>query len=436
MLVVTCPHCRSAVIQNADGTCPACRNPIPPEALKPLVVHSTFAGAGTAPDGSRTDGDIPQASQQAAGGRGPRVVFTTAENPLVQFRQQLWKNTPRVYVTKAMVAVNAVVFILMVISGAGLFSPDIMTLISWGANHGPATLDGQWWRLLTSMFIHAGLLHVAINMWVLWDIGHLLERLTGNVGYLILYVLSGLFGSLASVYWNPHVTSVGASGAVFGVFGGLMGFLLLRSDSVPKGFLANMRRSGITFLIYNVVIGLSIPRIDMAAHAGGFVAGLVIGVIMSQRLDRVTASSRALRNLAATVVGLLGLATALWGAPSAPFDLLAEVAALESLETEVGSAYDEAAGKADRGLLTDEQLAQEIESRVLRPWQAARSRFERLAIDDLPDPQRQGATRIREYLKLREKAWLTLIAALREKDPEMMEEFRRNMEASEAVATD
>ena len=76
--------------------------------------------------------------------------------------------------------------------------------------YGPLTLDGQWWRLLTCTFVHIGIIHIGLNMWVLWDIGQLVERLTGNVGFLLLYLLSGLFGSLASVYWNPEVLSAGA----------------------------------------------------------------------------------------------------------------------------------------------------------------------------------------------------------------------------------
>ena len=141
-----------------------------------------------------------------------------------------------------------------------LFSPRGETLVAWGANYGPLTLDGQWWRLLTCTFVHIGIIHIGLNMWVLWDIGQLVERLTGNVGFLLLYLLSGLFGSLASVYWNPEVLSAGASGAVFGAFGGLMGFVLLRGDSIPKSILGPLRNSGTSFLFYNLIFGFSITK--------------------------------------------------------------------------------------------------------------------------------------------------------------------------------
>jgi len=400
-LVVNCPHCRTAVLRNADGTCPACGKSIPPESLDPLVVQSTYASAGTPVD---------------APAAGSRVNPAWAErvDAFARFRQQLWKNTPRVYMTKTIVMINVAIFILMVLSGAGLMSPNVDTLIRWGANDGPETLAGQWWRLFTCMFVHAGLLHVAINMWVLWDVGNLLERLTGNIGYLVLYILSGLFGSLASVYWNPQVVSVGASGAVFGVFGGLMGFLMLRSDSVPKHFLASMRRSGFMFLMYNVIFGLAIPRIDMAAHAGGFVSGVLFGAILSQPLYEVTARKRRIRNLAAIAVGMLGLAAALWAAPQPPMSLRLEVMRLQEVEKQVESAYNDAAGQAEAGHLSDQQFAQVIQSKVLQPWQTLQSRFDDLDETDLSDQQKQMLSTVHQYLRQQAQRWKYELAVLSE----------------------
>ena len=91
------------------------------------------------------------------------------------------------------------------------------------------------------MFLHIGLLHIALNMWVLWDIGPLMERMVGNVGFACLYVASGLCGSLASLAWNPENLSAGASGAVFGLFGGLLGFLVLGRGSMPAEIATSFR---------------------------------------------------------------------------------------------------------------------------------------------------------------------------------------------------
>src|SRR6202011_2677222 len=110
-------------------------------------------------------------------------------------------------------------FVAMVATGVHWLSPTTADLIKWGADYGPRTTAGEWWRLGSSMFLHLGIIHIAFNMVVLWDIGRFTERLLGNAGFLIVYVLSGLFGSLASVLINPHIPSAGASGAVFGLYG-------------------------------------------------------------------------------------------------------------------------------------------------------------------------------------------------------------------------
>jgi membrane associated rhomboid family serine protease len=442
------------VLQNADGTCPACGKAIPPETLKPLVVHSTYAGAGTATDGSPVKRDTPVSAQWTPADQNAGFVYATPEHPMVQFRQQLWKNTPRVYATKGMVVINAAVFILMVLFGVSLMSPDANSLISWGANFGPKTLDGQWWRLLTSMFVHVGLLHVGINMWVLWSNGDLLERLTGNIGFIILYVLSGLFGSLASVYWNPVVASAGASGAVFGVFGGIMGFLVLRRDSVPKNLLAGLRKLGFQLLVYVVITSFAIPWIDNAAHIGGFIAGLLCGLIMSQPLDRVTARSRRNRNLAAIAVGMLGLAVGLWAAPPAPADFRVEVKALDDPDTQVEAVYDNKARQIDTfeknamdgwrvairnsrtGQLYNKQAAEYLESELLPNWKSVRKQFDEFDFSQLPETTKRRVAKRREYLRLRERAWENYIVAVKMQDPEMMDKYQQDMKAADAIAAE
>lgn len=318
MQIVLCPYCRCAVLPQADGSCPACRRSIPLTSAEPLVIHH---GPDAASQGSsslpRPDASNSDDVSDAEGG------FDHYEIP--QFWTRLLQNTPSVVVTQAIIGINVVVFLLMAVDSGALFSPSSATLIRWGANFGPRTLDGQAWRLLTSTFVHIGVIHIGLNVWVLWSIGQLVERLTGNVGFLILYVLSGLFGSLASVYRNPTVLSAGASGAVFGAFGGLMGFVLLRGDSIPRGMLGSLRNSGLSFLFYNLIFGLSIPGIDMAAHAGGLAAGFVCGLVASQPLDRVSPLTRAWRNTAMLALGLAGLGLAWRAAPPAPIDLHAHL---------------------------------------------------------------------------------------------------------------
>ena len=147
----------------------------------------------------------------------------------------LRKHRPRALVAPVLVAINIMVFVLMVATGVDFMEPSIEDLISWGANFGPRTVDWEWWRLLSCTFLHIGALHIAFNMYVLWDVGRVVERLVGSTTFLVLYVASGLVGSLASLALNPQVVSAGASGSVFGVFGALIGFAALQRDkaSIP-----------------------------------------------------------------------------------------------------------------------------------------------------------------------------------------------------------
>ena len=218
--------------------------------------------------------------------------------PLRQFRALLVSLTPSIWAVPAIVTLNFLVWIAMIFAGASLLQPGTEMMIQWGANFGPWTLNGQWWRVVTCMFLHFGLLHIGFNMYVLWQLGRLVERLVGNVGLLILYVASGIAASLACLAWNPTAVSAGASGAVFGVCGAVLGFIVLRRDTIPKVVLVDLKGSLITFVVYNVAFGAVVPAIDMAAHLGGLVYGVLCGLVLSQPLVPGANLRRWRRNLA------------------------------------------------------------------------------------------------------------------------------------------
>ena len=127
--------------------------------------------------------------------------------------------------TAVLVAISVLIFIAMVAKGASVTQPTSDQLLRWGANFGPLTLTGQWWRLLTAMFVHIGLVHLALNMWCLWQLGLLAEYLYGPKTFLALYVMSGLAASIVSLARNPLVVTAGASGAIFGLAGALIATL-------------------------------------------------------------------------------------------------------------------------------------------------------------------------------------------------------------------
>lgn len=202
---------------------------------------------------------------------------------LVEFKEHLKHLTPRLWVTPLLIGVNVVVFVAMVAMGAHILAPTPESLVGWGANFGPLVMSGQEWRLFTSTFLHVGILHLLFNMFVLWNIGSLVERIVGNESFLILYLLSGISGSLVSTAWHPLIVSAGASGAIFGLFGVLLGFLLRHRDTVPQDALRSLQKSVLVFLGYNLLFGLR-PGIDMAAHLGGLLGGFTFGWFAVQPL--------------------------------------------------------------------------------------------------------------------------------------------------------
>jgi membrane associated rhomboid family serine protease len=131
-------------------------------------------------------------------------------------------------VTIALILANALVFAAMVISGASAYAPTPQQAIAFGADFGPLTFNGQWWRLVTSMFVHFGIIHIALNMWCLWNLGRAAERLMGRFSYLLAYFVSGIFGSIASAYWHPQVAGAGASAAIFALPGVLIAFVSMK----------------------------------------------------------------------------------------------------------------------------------------------------------------------------------------------------------------
>jgi rhomboid protease GluP len=146
---------------------------------------------------------------------------------------------------------------------------------------GALTFSGEWWRLLTCVFVHGGLLHIAFNMWCLWNLGALCESLYGRWTYVSIYLICGVGASLASAAWHPYVPSVGASGAIFGLAGALITALKLGEFSVPRSALSGTLRSLGAFVVYNLIFGAIIPGIDNTAHIGGLVTGLIVGALIA-----------------------------------------------------------------------------------------------------------------------------------------------------------
>jgi len=204
-------------------------------------------------------------------------------------------------VTQVLLVINLVVFAAMALEGVAM-NPSSRQLIVWGANFGPYTMGGQPWRLLTCMFLHIGLLHILLNMWCLWDLGAMCEGLYGHWTFACVYLISGIGGSLASVWWRPIGVSAGASGAIFGIVGALIASHYLGEFAAPLVVVRARMRSVLVFAGYSLIFGAASGRTDNAAHIGGLVTGLVCGALIA----RVSPEPNFLRRLSIILfVGLI-----------------------------------------------------------------------------------------------------------------------------------
>jgi rhomboid protease GluP len=230
-----------------------------------------------------------------------------------------------------LVAINCAVFLAMVAHGVSFRTPTTGQLMHWGAdNAGSVLINGEWWRIVTAMFVHVGILHLATNMWCLWNLGLLAEPLLGTTGVLAVYILTGAAGNMLSTFVNwltPYrdaagglsfPAGAGASGAVFGIAGALIILLKSHRLPVPPLELSKLRKSVIYFAALNLVLGLSISagthvigsglNIDNMAHVGGFACGLLFAAPLVPRFGspRPLFAAR-LRIAVGMIVGLLVL---------------------------------------------------------------------------------------------------------------------------------
>lgn len=196
------------------------------------------------------------------------------------------------------VAINIAVFAWQTVTGVDPMSPRLDDLIAWGANLAPFSLTGQPWRLFTSMFLHIGLLHIALNMYMLIAFGGMVEREFGRLRFTLVYLLSGLFGSMVSALWYantpvqktvlvfgqyvtteslPVVVAAGASGALMGISGAYLARILVAGLRREPHADISMRGPLVQTIAINLGMGFLIPGVDNACHIGGLVSGALIG---------------------------------------------------------------------------------------------------------------------------------------------------------------
>jgi membrane associated rhomboid family serine protease len=254
-------HCYRHPDRATGVHCTRCGRPICPECMVPASV------------GHHCPTCVAEAREEFQKGPGRRIAVA---------------NLKAFSMTNLLLAAIIGMYVVeVVVGGAGSFigGPTTLQLVNLGAAIGLATVpgggvvgiaNGQYWRLFSSMFLHAGLLHLAFNAYALWIFGQVVEAELGRLRLLAIFLTTGLFAGAASyAFGNPAVAGVGASGAIFGVFGAFVAFNWRRRHTA----LASARlRTAVMIIVLNAVIGFSAGgEIDWRAHVGGFLAGLVAG---------------------------------------------------------------------------------------------------------------------------------------------------------------
>lgn len=339
------------------------------------------------------------------------------------FDATLARLSPRTPVTAVVVGLNVAVFCAMAVAGAGIIEPNAGVHVAWGSNFGPQTTGGEWWRLVTSTFLHFGLLHLFFNMWALLTTGPLVERLYGPAAFAFLYLASGVLASLASVAWNPMVNSAGASGAIFGVYGALLALLLHARAEIPRSVLRSLRNSTLFFVLYSLGNGLSHQGIDNAAHVGGLCGGFLLAPLLRRRLSAggdVRPGGRVRRfvlPVVACAAAILGgaIAAAHRAAASAEVEFTRTLDWFRDGESRAIAASRDLAKQASAGKISDAEFAARYQRDFVAFWDEADARIGPIP---LPPSSSMAATsaRLRELISSRRKSGRLLVEGLREGD--------------------
>jgi len=429
---VRCNHCGQNNF-NWVSECERCHAPLQPALTSPEPPNEPATRPGPAP------------VEPAAGTTSsPRqvIVLNSPDEPFRVgpdgdeldrrdlFIHTLFTNTPHPFVTWSVIALNVAVFVLMVLRGASIGQVDLDTSLRWGASYAPFITQGEWWRLLTATFVHGGILHLAANMYVLFAMGPVTERLYGNAAYAVLYLFAGLAGSLASVYWHPMVTSVGASGAVFGVMGGVLAFAARQRRSLPPAALRSIASSVGQAVAINLVLGFATPHVDMAAHIGGLLGGLVFGAALALPLDEL--SSRKQRRAAA--VAAAGIVLVIIAARQLPRydDWLGAIAMLNRVENESVARFNALLKDTRTDQKVRDEAAKAFTEQTLAKWTATRQQIARLR---LPKAEHEIASRFVRSMDLQGEGWRLYADAYRTGDLQLVKESRDKLLEATAIKT-
>ncbi len=335
---------------------------------------------------------------------------------------RLMHDSPRrAPVTLGLLVINSAVFAIMLAAGAGLWHTSNSVQLAWGANFGPATQDGQWWRLLSAMFLHFGVVHLALNMWALWDVGRLVERLYGRPRFLLLYLASGAIGNLLSLaVQGNQAVSGGASGAIFSLYGALLVFLWRERRHVERGEFRWFFAAASAFSLFALFMGQVVPGIDNAAHIGGLLAGALLGGVLARPWTPGSPRDRIGRWLSA--LALASVCLVLVARIPAPSYRLGEeqraraaIRQFLSDDRRISERWDAILASGRREAQSFDQIAGRLDTGVTADYQESFEQLSALSLDPAA-PSARTLEILRKYAALRTNASQAMAEGLRAND--------------------
>jgi membrane associated rhomboid family serine protease len=336
------------------------------------------------------------------------------------FTDALRARTPHALVTLAIVFVNAVIVSGMLFGASAMSDPG--TLVAWGASLGTRTTNGEWWRLATSAFVHTGVLHLLVNVAVLIQLGWILERLFGRLTFAAVYLFAGAFAGLVNLSSYPLGVSVGASAAIFGLYGLLLASVLWQrfngwrgtpQPEAEEGAPPDMRIPLVTvqrlgagaavFFVYSLFAGYA-----HSAEFTGLLVGLICGIVFASGIAEKEPETRHVAvAMGATGVIVVMCAISLRGIA----DVKPEIARVLATEERTAAAYRAGFDQFKKGRMSAEALAALAERTIMPELEAIDSRLKTLS--NVPPEHQALVADAREYLRLRCASWRARAEAIR-----------------------
>jgi rhomboid protease GluP len=357
--------------------------------------------------------------------RSAREEITKVPPECEAFVQELRSRTNVAVVTPAILALNLAAFICMCF-GTGAFS-DPATLVSWGGSVGPRTTNGEWWRLLTSLFVHSGVLPLLANVIGFVSVGFMLERLVGRIAFAVTYTAAGVLAGIAELSAHQIAVSTGASGAIFGVYGLLVastacGVYRQSPATIPLAALKGLGPGAFVFLTVDVLTHGFHSDGRIAGFAAGFVAGVILVAGAAYRKP-------AMRRVWATVGATAGIVILLVAPLRGLDDARADVAAVIAVEGRTAHEYDAELERSNDGRSTMRERIVLIDQ--IRPQlQVLRARLE--SFDKVPREQQALVASAIEFLKTRDESWRLRKEALRRSNLQIL----RQADSVERISVD